>query len=66
LAGSLKRELESKYGIRPKMRHKYHELEILVNGRSVFRYSEAQRIPTVDNLLASIEDAVPAEPHTTV
>jgi len=54
LAGSLKRELIAKYGIRPKMRHEYHELEVLVDGRSVFCYSTAQRIPTVESLLAAV------------
>jgi len=38
------------------MRHAYHELEVLVDGRSVFAYSRAQRIPTVGSLLALIED----------
>jgi hypothetical protein len=55
LAGGLKHELKSKYGIRPKMRHAYHELEVLVGGRRVFAYSRAQRIPTVDGLLALVE-----------
>jgi hypothetical protein len=55
LAGSLKRELKSKYGIRPKMSHEYHALEILVDGRSVFCYSRALRMPTVESLMAAIE-----------
>jgi hypothetical protein len=55
LAGSLKLELESKYGIRPKIRHAYHELEVIVDGRSVFAYSRAQRIPTVESLMHLVE-----------
>jgi len=54
LAGSLKRELKSKYGIKPKMKHAYHELEVLVDGRSVFCYSKAQRIPTVEGMIEAI------------
>jgi hypothetical protein len=57
LAGSLKRELESKYGIQPKVSHAYGELEVLVNGHSVFSYKQAHQVPTVDNLLAMIEAA---------
>jgi len=57
LAGRLKQELISKHGIRPKMRHQYHELEVLVNGRSVFCYSTAERIPTVPGLLQAVENA---------
>jgi len=38
------------------MRHAYHELEVLVDGRSIFAYSRAQRIPTAEGLLALIED----------
>jgi hypothetical protein len=57
LAGSLKRELESKHGIRPKVRHAYGELEVLVNGRSVFSYKQAHQMPTVDSLLVLIEAA---------
>jgi hypothetical protein len=54
LAGSLKRELESKYGIRPKMKHAYHELEVFVDGRSVYCYTKAQRIPTVEGIVEAI------------
>jgi hypothetical protein len=54
LAGRLKRELKTKYGIRPKMKHAYHELEVLVDGRSVYCYSKAHRIPTLEGLLAAI------------
>ena len=54
LAGSLKRELKSKYGIEPKVRHAYHELEVLVDGRSVYCYSKAQRIPTVKGIIEAI------------
>jgi hypothetical protein len=62
LAGSLKHELISKHGIHPKMRFAYHELEIFVDGRSVFRYSRAQQIPTVDNMMAAIETSQRAQP----
>jgi hypothetical protein len=51
LAGGLKRELESKHGIRPTVKHAYGELEVLVDGRSVFSYKRVHRIPTVDDLL---------------
>ena len=61
MAGGLKQELESKYGIKPKMKHAYHELEVLVNGESVFSYSRAQKIPTVAGILKFVEDATTAE-----
>jgi len=54
LAGSLKRELKSKYGIKPKMKYAYHELEVLVDGRSTYRYSTADTIPTLKGLLEAI------------
>ena len=54
MAGSLKRELISKYGIHPKMKFAYHELEIFVDGRSVFCYSRAEQVPTVHNMMAAI------------
>ena len=36
------------------MKHAYHELEILVDGRSVFCYTKAQRIPTVAGMIEAI------------
>jgi hypothetical protein len=57
LAGSLKRELESKYGIQPKVSHAYGELEVLVNGHSVFSYKREDRTPSVNELLALVESA---------
>lgn len=54
MAGSLKRELASKYGIKPKMKHVFHELEVLVDGRSVYCYTKAERIPTVEGILEAI------------
>lgn len=57
MAGSLKRELESKYGISPKVSHAYGELEVLVDGRSVFSYKQMHQIPTVEGLLALVEAA---------
>jgi len=60
LAGGLKHELESKHGIKPKVRHAYHELEILVNDRSVFCYTRKPEIPTVETLLALVENAAKA------
>jgi len=54
LAGSLKRELKSKYGITPKVKHQYHELKVLVDGRSVYRYSTAHTIPTLKGILQAI------------
>jgi hypothetical protein len=65
LAGSLKRELTSKYGIHPKVRHAYGELEVLVNGRSVFCYSRAKHTPTVKGLLALVEEEMQAKPSST-
>jgi len=44
------------------MRHQFHELEVLVNGRSVFCYSQAQRIPTVASLVEVVDEALRAEP----
>ena len=58
MAGSLKRELIRKYGIHPKMKFAYHELEIVVDGRSVFSYSRAEQIPTVDNMMSAIESSL--------
>ncbi len=57
MAGSLKRELKSRYGIKPKMRHLYHELEVFVNGERVFSYRQFRRIPTVEDILQVIEAA---------
>ncbi len=54
MAGSLKRELITRYGITPKMKHAYHELEVLVDGHSVYCYSKAQRIPTVEGIIEAI------------
>jgi hypothetical protein len=54
LAGSLKRELETKHGIKPKMKHAYHQLEVLVDGRSVFSYSRADTMPTVDGIIEAM------------
>jgi len=62
LAGSLKRELISKHGIHPKMKFAYHELEIFVDGRSVFCYSRAEQIPTVESMMAAIDGLQPAQP----
>ena len=61
MAGSLKRELIRKYGIHPKMKFAYHELEILVDGRSVFCYSSAEQIPTVDSMMAAIDSSRAAQ-----
>ena len=61
MAGSLKQELIAKYGIRPQMKFAYHELEIFVDGRSVFSYSRAERIPTVENMMAAIENSQAAQ-----
>jgi hypothetical protein len=62
LAGSLKRELIAKHNIHPKMKFAYHELEIFVDGRSVFAYSRAEQIPTVQNMMEAIEGAQSAKP----
>jgi len=37
------------------MRFAYHELEIFVDGRSVFCYSRAEKVPSVENMMAAIE-----------
>jgi len=57
LAGGLKRELKERYGIRPKVRHAYHELEVIVNGQSVFSYQRECRIPTIESLTDLIRGA---------
>ena len=62
MAGSLKRELIRKYGIPPTMKFAYHELEIVVDGRSVFCYSRSEQIPTVQNMMAAIEGSLAAQP----
>ena len=62
MAGSLKRELIRKYGIHPEMKFAYHELEIVVDGRSVFSYLRAEQIPTVDNMMAAIESSLATPP----
>jgi hypothetical protein len=66
LAGSLKRELNSKYGIRPKIHFAHGELEVLVNGQSVFAYSRDHRTPTVEGLLQLIEEATQGKPSSAV
>jgi len=66
LAGSLKRHLNAKYGIHPKVRYAHGDLEVLVNGRSIFAYSRAGRLPTPEGLLAMIEDATQAKPPATL
>jgi hypothetical protein len=57
LAGSLKRELESKYGIQPKMKFAHGELEILVNGSSVFSFKQVHQMPSLGGLLEMIKAA---------
>lgn len=57
MAGGLKRELKEKYGIQPKVRHAYHELEVIVNGQSVFSYLRERRIPTIESLTDLIRGA---------
>jgi hypothetical protein len=54
LAGSLKRELQSR-GIKPKVHHAMGELEVLVDGRRVFSYKQVGRKPTVGELLAAMD-----------
>jgi len=61
LAGGLKRELQSQYGVKPKVRHQYHELGVIVNGQSVFSYLRERKIPTVESLLKLVENAIAAE-----
>jgi hypothetical protein len=60
LAGSLKRELEDKYGIQPNVKFAHGELEVLVNGASVFSYKQAHSMPTLDELMAMMEQAATA------
>jgi len=55
LAGSLKRELQSR-GIKPKVRHAMSELEVIVDGRSVFSYKRSGRKPLVSELLDLIQN----------
>ena len=66
MAGSLKRELNSKYGISPKVRFAHGELEVIVNGQSVFAYSRDHRTPTVEGLLKLIEEASQGKPTSGV
>lgn len=51
---SLKRELESKFGIYPKMKIAMGELEVRVDGRRVFSHKQTGSIPGTDALLAAI------------
>ncbi len=51
---SLKRELQTKYGIEPKMKMAMGELEILVDGRRVFSHKETGLKPSTDTLLKTI------------
>ena len=62
MAGSLKRELIAKHGVHPKMKFAYHELAIFVDGRSVFSYSRSEQIPTVEYMMAAIENSQVAQP----
>ncbi len=57
MAGSLKRELKIRHGIKPKMRHLYHELDVFVNGERAFSYRQFRRIPTLQDILEAIEAA---------
>jgi hypothetical protein len=57
LAGSLKQELQSKHGIDPKVRHAHGELEVIVNGNSVYSYKREGRTPSLEGLLALVEQA---------
>ena len=66
MAGGLKQELIAKHGIHPTMRHQYHELEVLVNGRSVFCYSTAKRIPTVQTIMELVETELAASPPASI
>ena len=57
MAGGLKRELKEKHGIRPKVRHAYRELEVIVNGQRIFSYQRKRRIPTIESLTDLIRGA---------
>jgi hypothetical protein len=48
---SLKRELQTKYGVEPKMKMAMGELEILVDGKRVFSHKESGLKPTTEALL---------------
>ena len=61
MAGGLKHELKEKHGVTPKVRHKYHELEVIVNGQSVFSYLRERKIPNVEGLLKLVEQAAAQE-----
>ena len=56
MAGSLKRELKSKHDIEPRVSFAHGELEVIVNGKSVFSYVREQKTPTVEDLLKLVED----------
>ena len=61
MAGGLKRELKEKYGVSPRVRHQYHELEVIVNGQSVFSYLREKRLPAIEGLLELVENAAAAK-----
>jgi len=44
------------------MKFAYHELAIFVDGRSVFSYSRSEQIPTVEYMMAAIENSQVAQP----
>ena len=36
------------------MKHAFHELEVFVDGRSVYCYTKAERIPRVEGIIEAI------------
>lgn len=56
MAGGLKQELIAKHGVEPKVTHAYHELEVIVDGETVYSYSRAEEIPTVAGLMKLVEN----------
>ncbi len=52
---SLKKEMESKLSLKPKISLAMGELKILVNGEQIFSYKEQKRMPAPGEILGMIE-----------
>jgi hypothetical protein len=52
---SLKKEMESKLSLKPKISLAVGELKILVNGEQIFSYKEQKRMPGPGEILGMIE-----------
>jgi hypothetical protein len=54
---SLKKEMESKLSLKPKMSLAMGELKILVNGEPIFSYKEQKRMPRPGEIVGLIESS---------